>query len=138
MSKQSKYKNLSMNTLLFTISSFGAKIISFLLVPIYTSVLSTKDYGNVDLVSTTVQLLIPIATLNIQDAVLRFSLDDKYEAEEVIGAGMKLILGSSSVLGVILLIVSHYRLINIDKDYLLFLFFSFFFGVINNCFSMYL
>lgn len=36
MSKQSKYKNLSMNTLLFTISSFGAKIISFLLVPIYT------------------------------------------------------------------------------------------------------
>ncbi len=49
MSKQSKYKNLSMNTLLFTISSFGAKIISFLLVPIYTSVLSTKDYGNVDL-----------------------------------------------------------------------------------------
>ena len=48
MSKQSKYKNLSMNTLLFTISSFGAKIISFLLVPIYTSVLSTKDYGNVD------------------------------------------------------------------------------------------
>ncbi len=90
MSKQSKYKNLSMNTLLFTISSFGAKIISFLLVPIYTSVLSTKDYGNVDLVSTTVQLLIPIATLNIQDAVLRFSLDDKYEAEEVIGAGMKI------------------------------------------------
>lgn len=86
MSKQSKYKNLSMNTLLFTISSFGAKIISFLLVPIYTSVLSTKDYGNVDLVSTTVQLLLPIATLNIQDAVLRFSLDDKYEAEEVIGA----------------------------------------------------
>lgn len=104
MSKQSKYKNLSMNTLLFTISSFGAKIISFLLVPIYTSVLSTKDYGNVDLVSTTVQLLIPIATLNIQDAVLRFSLDDKYEAEEVIGAGMKLILGSSSVLGVIIMV----------------------------------
>ena len=63
MSKQSKYKNLSMNTLLFTISSFGAKIISFLLVPIYTSVLSTKDYGNVDLVSTTVQLLIPIANV---------------------------------------------------------------------------
>ena len=88
MSKQSKYKNLSMNTLLFTISSFGAKIISFLLVPIYTSVLSTKDYGNVDLVSTTVQLLIPIATLNIQDAVLRFSLDDKYEAEEVIGSNL--------------------------------------------------
>mgnify|MGYP000054919447 FL=1 len=60
MSGKSKYHDLSRNTLLFTISSFGSKIISFLLVPLYTHVLSTTDYGTVDLMTTTVQLLIPI------------------------------------------------------------------------------
>lgn len=87
MSKKSKYKELSLNTLLFTISSFGSKLISFLLVPLYTYTLSTQDYGTVDLLNTTIQLLIPFLTVNIQDAVLRFSLDSDYEKDEVIGVG---------------------------------------------------
>ncbi len=33
--KNSKYKDLTKNTLLFTLSNFGTKIISFLLVPLY-------------------------------------------------------------------------------------------------------
>ena len=85
MSKAKKYSDLSKNALLFTVSSFGTRVISFLFVPLYTYVLSTKDYGNIDIITTTVQLLIPILTLNIQDAILRFSLDKEYHAEDVIG-----------------------------------------------------
>ena len=76
--KKGKYSTLGKNTLLFAVSSFGTKIITFLLVPLYTSVLSTNDYGTIDLITAAVQLLIPILTLNIQDAVLRFSLDRSY------------------------------------------------------------
>lgn len=75
MEKSNKIKNLSQNALLFTISGFGTRIISFFLVPLYTYVLSTDEFGSVDLVTTTAQLLIPVLTINIQDAVLRFSLD---------------------------------------------------------------
>ena len=138
MSSKSKYKDLSKNTLLFTISSFGAKIISFLLVPLYTYVLSTQDYGTVDLMTTTAQLLIPVLTINIQDAVLRYALDKDYDEGVVIGAGIKVISLSSALLGVILLIVSKFHLIHLDDQYLMFLFLSYVFGTLNNCFSMYL
>ena len=61
--------------MLFTISSFGSKVLSFLLVPFYTSVLSTADYGKADILTTTAGLLIFVFTLNISDAVLRFAID---------------------------------------------------------------
>lgn len=138
MSGKSKYRDLSKNTLLFTISSFGSKIISFLLVPLYTYVLSTTDYGTVDLMTTTVQLLIPIMTINIQDAVLRFSLDAECDEKEVIGEALKIIAISTALLAISLLIIWKSNILKMDAQYLYFLFLSFVFGSINNCFSMYL
>jgi O-antigen/teichoic acid export membrane protein len=70
-----KYKYLGKNTLLFTISSFGTKILSFFLIPLYTNVLTTAEYGTADLIATTATLLIFILTLNISDSVLRYALD---------------------------------------------------------------
>lgn len=138
MGIKSKYRDLSKNTLLFTISSFGSKIISFLLVPLYTYVLSTGDYGTIDLMTTTVQLLIPILTINIQDAVLRFSLDDGYDKRDVIGAGLKIIISSSVLLAIALYVVEQEGIFNLEPRYLYFLFLSYLFGTTNNCFSMYL
>lgn len=40
-----KYKYLFKNVGLLTISNFGSKILSFLLVPLYTSLLTTGEYG---------------------------------------------------------------------------------------------
>ena len=138
MANSRKYRDLSKNTLLFTISSFGARIISFLLVPLYTYVLSTEDYGNVDVITTTVQLLIPVLTLNIQDAVLRFSLDKEYNSEDALSAGLKVIGLSSVLLGLVLCAINSLSIIKLDTQYLYFLFLSYFFGVVYNCFSMYL
>ena len=89
MQEKRKYRDLSKNTILFTINSFGSKLISFLLVPLYTYVLSTNDYGTADLITSTVQLLVPVLTLNIQDAVLRFSLDKEYDKRAVISVFIK-------------------------------------------------
>lgn len=65
------------------IGSFGSKILSFLMIPLYTSVLSTSDYGIVDLINISVSLMYPIVTLSISEAVVRFVLekdgkDDEY------------------------------------------------------------
>ena len=94
MKKNSKYGDLSKNTLLFTINSFGSKLITFLLVPLYTNVLSTNDYGTADLMTSTAQLLIPLLTLNIQDAVLRFSLDKTKDPKKIIEKLSAVIQGS--------------------------------------------
>lgn len=87
-----KYKSLGKNVLLFSISSLIPKLLAFILIPIYTSKLSTVSYGKIELVSTTVSLLIPIITLNISDALLRFLLDKKYDNKDVFSSCMHILI----------------------------------------------
>ncbi len=138
MQEKRKYRDLSKNTILFTINSFGSKLISFLLVPLYTYVLSTNDYGTADLITSTVQLLVPVLTLNIQDAVLRFSLDKEYDKRAVISVGIK-----HNFIGLILLLfgiiaVRGLRVLSLDNIYIYFLIMSFILNGLHNSFSMYL
>lgn len=94
-----KYSYLIRNIGLLTISSFGTKLISFFLVRLYTSVLSTAEYGKYDLFNTTISLLVPILTVNIQDSVLRFSLNERDQEKnmQIFSFGLQLV-GISSLL----------------------------------------
>jgi len=73
----SVYKRLVFNTLLFAIGNFSSKAINFLLLPVYTRVLTPADYGRLDLLSTTVSLLFPFVTFQIFDALFRFASELK-------------------------------------------------------------
>lgn len=94
--------------------------------PLYTYTLSTKDYGIADLLTITVQLLIPVLTLNIQDGVLRFSLDKNYNSDDVIAVGIKINIISGTILAIILFAFKTFNLLTLDKKYLYFLFFAYF------------
>lgn len=72
-----KYKGLAQNIGLFTISNFATKLISFVLVPLYTFYLTQSDFGITDMTNTVIMLATPIVTASISDAVLRFMIDDK-------------------------------------------------------------
>ena len=63
-----RYKYLLKNIGLLTLSSFTTKLLSFFLVPLYTNVLSTTEYGTYDMFNTTIGVLLPILTLNIQES----------------------------------------------------------------------
>lgn len=138
MSVTEKYKDLSKNTLLFAISNFGSKFISFFLVPLYTYTLSKSDYGTLDLVNTTVSLLIPILTLNIQDAVLRFSLDQNYDKTKVISVGIKISLITTLLLTSSVAILKYYIKLPLADLYLYYLLLSYAIGTFQNILSMYL
>ena len=69
------YKNLFNNTIVYFIGILGSKLISFVLVPVYTYYLTTEQYGTVDLITVAAATLMPIVTLCMYEAVLRFSLD---------------------------------------------------------------
>lgn len=86
-----KLTYLSKNVLLFSISGLVPKILAFLLVPIYTSCLTTSEYGISDLITVAVNILLLIVTLNIQDAVMRFVLDKNYRPEDVFSTAMRLV-----------------------------------------------
>ena len=76
VSKQS-YKKLFSNTIIFAIGSFGSKLLVLILVPLYTAALLPEQYGTVDLVAQTANILLPIFTLSVSEAALRFGLDAK-------------------------------------------------------------
>lgn len=79
-----KYKSLFYDTTAFAISNFASKLLAFLLIPLYTSVLSTNDYGIADLITNTINVLYPILTLNIMEATLRFAFDKDVSKDEVL------------------------------------------------------
>lgn len=87
-----KYKNLLYNTFIFGISTFSSKILVFLLLPLYTRVLSNADYGIVDLIVQTANLLIPIVSLGIANGVIRFGLDKNNNSSDVFSTGFFTIL----------------------------------------------
>lgn len=84
-----KYKYLLKNLGIMTISNFGSKILSFLMVPLYTRVLSTAEYGMYDFYVTTILLLTPLLSMNILDAVIRFTLDKNSKPEKIFTIGLK-------------------------------------------------
>lgn len=77
------YKRLGKNIILQFIGSFSSKLLSFFLVPLYTSVLSTEEYGVADYVNVTINLLYPILTMVIVEAEVRFALDPKEDKKQI-------------------------------------------------------
>lgn len=83
-----RYKKLTVNTLILTIGTVGSKLITFLMLPFYTNVLSTAEYGTIDLLLQTESFLVPIFTIGIAAAITRFGLDDQYDKKDVFTTGL--------------------------------------------------
>lgn len=88
-STMGRYKYLLKNIGLLTLSNFATKLLSFFLVPLYTSVLTTGEYGIYDLFNTTISLLVPLLTIDIQEAVLRFSMDGNADHNKIWRVGCR-------------------------------------------------
>lgn len=84
-----KYKKLATNTLIFAIGTFSSKVLSFLLMPFVTRMLTTGDYGAADLVQQTANVLIPIVFLQVNSACLRFALDKNANKGDVFTVGIR-------------------------------------------------
>lgn len=107
----SKYRYLFKNIGLLTISSFSTKLLSFFLVSLYTSVLSASDYGKYDFISSTVGILVPILTLNIYEAVLRYALDNKTSPKIVFSTGCECCAWGNFIV-LTLLVLNHWIVIS--------------------------
>jgi O-antigen/teichoic acid export membrane protein len=83
-----QYKKLGKNTFWMTIGNFASKLLSFFMVPLYTSYLSTSDYGVSDLITTTVSLLSPFLTLAASEGIIRFALDKNSDNKDTFSFSM--------------------------------------------------
>ena len=68
-------RNLIKTTFIILIGKICTQMISFFLLPLYTSYLISEDYGFVDLITTYVSLLVPLLSLQLEMAIFRYLID---------------------------------------------------------------
>lgn len=89
--KQS-YKNLISDTAVFAAGNALTKLIQFVLLPLYTALLTTEQYGVAELVNNTAELLYPLCCLGIYEGVLRYSIDEDSDKSAIFSTGIALAL----------------------------------------------
>ena len=71
-----KYKRLVSNTMLFAISTFSSKLLSFVMAPLFSYWFETQEMNGIkELLNQCASLLIPLVSLGIANAVIRFGLE---------------------------------------------------------------
>ena len=100
-------KKLLQNTFIIALGRCSIQVLSFLLLPLYTSLLSTSEYGNYDLLNTISIFIIPFITLLMEESMFRFLIDAKDEKEtaKVISQSMLFTFFNIIISSIIILII---------------------------------
>ena len=115
-----KYKRLANNTLLFAISNFSAKLLSIVLQPYITFAMGqVEEVGITKLVQNIGSLLIPLVSMGVSYAIIRFGLEKANSKSQVFTNGLVTI-----GLGFALMLICYpvLRLIPLFSDYALLLY----------------
>lgn len=126
-------KSLAKNTFIIFLGTMGTKLVTFLLLPLYTGILSTEEYGIVDLLNTIICLMIPIITFQVEQAVFRELIEargKKNKTIEVISNGVISILIQSIISVIFLLIILSF----IKNEYKIFLVLNLFASIFTSLF----
>ena len=105
MSKKSK---LIKNTFILLLGKISTQFITLLLLPLYTTYLTTSEYGLVDLLNTYIILLVPIVTLQLELATFRYLIDCRNNNEQkkvIISNCYSIVLNICFIITVIFLIL---------------------------------
>jgi O-antigen/teichoic acid export membrane protein len=103
----SRYKRLGKNTALVFMGSAGSKIITLLMLPYYTRILSTADYGLSDLIATYASIMTSVVSCCIADAIFVFPKNaDRENQKKYFSSGFVFSIASYALWAIITLIVS--------------------------------
>lgn len=102
----SKDKSLLVGTFTYAIGNFGTKILSFLIVPLYTFYIKPSDLGDYDLLMTTVSLLSPLLTMKVSDATYRWLIKDISNSPDYLAATYKLLLRNCVFFSIVFLLIN--------------------------------
>ena len=86
-----RYKKLFSNTVILGLGTFGSKLLVFLLMPLYTSWLSTSQYSTAELITSTANLLIPLACVGISNGIFRFAAERESDQKTVFSTSIALL-----------------------------------------------
>lgn len=82
----SKLKNTLKHSAIYSFGNLSVKAISFLLLPLYTSYLTTEQYGILAILAITGQFLLTIFLFSLSNAIMRWWVEykDEYERKKIV------------------------------------------------------
>lgn len=83
-----EYKKLTQNTLILMIGTIGSRLISFVMIRFYTGILTTAEYGTIDLLMQISNFMVPICTIGVTTGIIRFGLDNRYRQRDVFSTSL--------------------------------------------------
>lgn len=130
---KNRYKTLASDIVIFIIGTVLAKAIQFLLMPLYTTYMTTEAYGVAELTNNLSELFFPIATLCIYEAAFRFAVDPDFDNKKLASAITK-VMARSIVFGMLITLVCRYVF---NYQYAFYLFFVLYAYSIRMCAAYY-
>lgn len=89
-----KINELRRNTIIIALANLGSKLIAFILAPAYSYYMTVDEYGLMDIINTTVSLVLPFICFDIYEATFRFSNEKKYSREAVFSTSIAVMFPS--------------------------------------------
>lgn len=86
-----RYKKLCSDTVILAIGTFASKLLVFLLMPLYTALLSPSQYSAAELISSTANLIMPFACMGITTGIFRFAAEKGTNKQEVFSSSIALL-----------------------------------------------
>lgn len=87
-----KYQTLANNTIVLAIGQFSSKLLVYIMLRFYTSMLGDSGFGQVSNIVNASALLISVVTLSISEGVLRYALDRDGKGPHVLSIGINVAL----------------------------------------------
>ncbi len=114
--KEDRYGRLVKNSAIFAVANMSSKVLMFLLVPYYSYVLAPEEYGLADTLTSTVIMLLPLISLGLQSATVRFVMDKEYNTKSVISVSMAMVILTSLIFALSYPLLSY---LDVYSEYLL-------------------
>lgn len=121
MKIMNKNKELAKNTIIISIGKICTQFMTFFLLPLYTALLTTEEYGTVDLFGTYSSLLMPIILMQIDQALFRYMIDKRGnhdEISEIVSTSVLFVIIQCILMSIIFFIVQAFLTLE-SKIYLL-------------------
>ncbi|MDO4317091.1 MAG: lipopolysaccharide biosynthesis protein [Lachnospiraceae bacterium] len=102
----SRKKELAKNTAILTFGKVCTQFVSFLLLPLYTALLETSEYGVFDLMITYGTLLLPLVNLQLDQGLFRFMLNFRGDVDKTRTLFSTVFVGSSVQCGIYVILLT--------------------------------
>jgi O-antigen/teichoic acid export membrane protein len=129
-----RYKRLASNTVILAAGQFSSRFLVIIMMRFYTGMLDTDGYGTVGLIIDACVIIMAVVTLSINDSVIRFGLDRKYDKAQVFTIGLTTVLAGLAVFAFITPVLN---IIDTFQGYSIWIYFYVFSGSIKSCCALF-